>query len=167
MLGSVLLIQLNPSWSSCWMTFIGMRTGGVQPCYSYLNCPWLFIPITITFSWTDSVSWVLGPKFYSSSDPISRAVWLSFAHQQLYYGLPQSTIWSPGLFNIYMRLLEAVIRFGARFHQYIRLCFSVTSESREPTQTLNLCLDFVMGWVRSNSLNLGKTEVMWTLPKSR
>ena len=58
---------------------------------------------------------------------------LTSAPWQLSYGVSQGTILFPMLFNIYMKLLGAVIRgFGAKCHQYAddtQLYLPVTTES--------------------------------------
>ncbi|KAF7253646.1 2-succinyl-5-enolpyruvyl-6-hydroxy-3-cyclohexene-1-carboxylate synthase [Varanus komodoensis] len=70
------------------------------------------------------------------------------------------------LFNIYMKLLEEVIRkFGLWSHQYAddtQRYLSFTSAPGEAVAVLNQCLAKIMDWMRANklSLNPDKTEVL-------
>lgn len=86
-------------------------------------------------------------------------------------GVQQSTILSPVLFNINMRLLGGVIRsFGASYHSYavdIRL-FLITSVTGEGLQALDRCLDLGRGGLvegQLNSLGPGKVDFLgsWLL----
>uniref|UniRef100_A0A803TP95 Reverse transcriptase domain-containing protein n=1 Tax=Anolis carolinensis TaxID=28377 RepID=A0A803TP95_ANOCA len=88
------------------------------------------------------------------------------APQPLTCGVPQGSILSPMLFNIYMKLLGEIIRsFGVQCHLYtddVQLCHSFPPVTKEAVQVLNRCLAAVSDWMRANKLKLNpdKTEVL-------
>ncbi|XP_053104853.1 leucine-rich repeat-containing protein 39 isoform X1 [Hemicordylus capensis] len=85
---------------------------------------------------------------------------------ELLYGVPQGSVLSPMLFNIYMKPLGEIIRrFGAGCYQYAddtQIYFSMSASSGEGITSLNAFLDLVTGWTRDNKLRLNpdKTEVL-------
>uniref|UniRef100_A0A803TWJ5 Reverse transcriptase domain-containing protein n=1 Tax=Anolis carolinensis TaxID=28377 RepID=A0A803TWJ5_ANOCA len=88
------------------------------------------------------------------------------ALQPLSCGVPQGSVLSHMLFNIYMKPLGEIIRsFRVRCHLYaddVQLCHSFPPVTKEAVQVLNRCLAAVSDWMRANKLKLNpdKTEVL-------
>ena len=81
-------------------------------------------------------------------------------------GVPQGSIISPMLFNIYMKLLGGVIRVcGTSCHQYAddtQLYISFSPTAVNAVLSLQHCLESVLQWMQENGLRLNpdKTVVL-------
>uniref|UniRef100_A0A670K9Z9 Reverse transcriptase domain-containing protein n=1 Tax=Podarcis muralis TaxID=64176 RepID=A0A670K9Z9_PODMU len=116
----------------------------------------------------------LGALSYSGSAPSSWAVFRKWWGADecsdpwtLTCGVPQGSVLSPMLFNIYMKPLGEIIRgFGLGVHQYAddtQLYLSFKSEPVKAVKVLCECLEVVGGWMAANGLRLNpdKTEVLF------
>ena len=67
-------------------------------------------------------------------------------------GVPQDSLLSPRLFNIYMKLLgEFIQSFGVQCYQYANDT-SLPSKSKKAVTALDQCLMSVIEWMRVNKL---------------
>uniref|UniRef100_A0A8D0BC31 Reverse transcriptase domain-containing protein n=1 Tax=Salvator merianae TaxID=96440 RepID=A0A8D0BC31_SALMN len=85
-------------------------------------------------------------------------------------GVPQGSVLSPLLFNIYMKPLGEIIRsYGVSYHQYAddtQLYISTPHQFSEAVDVMCRCLEAVRVWMGVNRLRLNpdKTEWLWVLP---
>ncbi|XP_058048302.1 uncharacterized protein LOC131202851 [Ahaetulla prasina] len=86
--------------------------------------------------------------------------------------MPQGSVLSPLLFNIYMKPLGEIIHgFGVRCHLYTdetQLYISTPNHPSEAVEVMSRCLEAVWVWMGKNRLQLNpaKTEWLW-MPASR
>uniref|UniRef100_A0A8C6YEM4 Reverse transcriptase domain-containing protein n=1 Tax=Naja naja TaxID=35670 RepID=A0A8C6YEM4_NAJNA len=118
-----------------------------------------------------SGGWEWGALFYSGFPPTSGRSQTVLAGGQrstlrsLTCGVPQGSVLSPLLFNIYVKPLGKIIRgFGVSYHQYAadtQLYISTPNHISDALSVMSRCLEAVRIWMDRNMLQLNPAKTEW------
>lgn len=132
---------------------------------------------TVSF-WTDSEDWRCRAQYCPSSSPLQgwfQSVMIgeeSSCPLSYYLRCPQGLVFSPVLFNIYMRALGEFIHcHGVKHPQYANathLYIYAPGELSDAVDILYCYLEAVSIWMGNNRLqpNPGTSECLWVLSRS-